>query len=419
MSAITQIIQNHINDSKKIISIDNNNFEDIYDFWNFVYSHELHNNKYDQDTRIIKTAFYTFITSIKKYNPVNKFKFLKTFLSNIFHNEKSKEEFLTIFSKIQKTYHAMSRFAFLYKFKKSEIQINTDVYLNPIEPTDKNVISILQNNKKYLFTITDLINIFNTSLGNTCNFFSSPLVCKNPYNNMPFNKSTLYNIYFYMSSTTFIVPLLFHQFFMENFNLKRFKIHNEAIIRDYAIKSHLNNTNNKTMAYSIKSMLSYCHYSSDLYIDKDFPHDLLVDIMKPYYRLYLLSECSVDEYKRHHFKRIFNRKIKDFVSYNPAFGRKILITRKYNITNEISYKKNCSFNTKHISFQYSEENFINNHVREEDFSDDENSDVNSDSDDESIESLPRSNEDNNNSDSLHTLINRLIDLRRQPTTSST
>ena len=49
-----------------------------------------------------------------------------------------------------------------------------------------------------LINPNDLIKIINTSLTNTSSFFIEPLPIKNPYNNIPFNKSVLYNIYFFI-----------------------------------------------------------------------------------------------------------------------------------------------------------------------------------------------------------------------------
>ena len=63
---------------------------------------------------------------------------------------------------------------------------------------DKNEFCLFQENNKYLFTIQDLIKIIHNSIANTSNFFNNPLAIKNPYNNMLINKSTLYNIYFFI-----------------------------------------------------------------------------------------------------------------------------------------------------------------------------------------------------------------------------
>ena len=64
--------------------------------------------------------------------------------------------------------------------------------------------------------------IINNALSNSPDFFSVPLVIKNPYNNVPFNKSTLYNIYFNIMSKTYIVSELIHKFFLTNFDINKF-----------------------------------------------------------------------------------------------------------------------------------------------------------------------------------------------------
>ena len=134
----------------------------------------------------------------------------------------SREEFINYFCKIQKIYYAFSRLAFIYKYKKSTMSATTDMGLNDITINDKNVLCIYHFNSRYLFNINDLLKIINTSLKNSYAFFSQPLQSKNPYNNLPFTKSNLYNIYFFMKYNTHIYNDLFIKFFYCDFNLSTF-----------------------------------------------------------------------------------------------------------------------------------------------------------------------------------------------------
>lgn len=43
--------------------------------------------------------------------------------------------------------------------------------MNPIHIGNKNTITLLQNNTKYVFHIRELIGCINTSLSNSCHFF--------------------------------------------------------------------------------------------------------------------------------------------------------------------------------------------------------------------------------------------------------
>jgi hypothetical protein len=165
---------------------------DITDLWNNIYNVEI--KDYEFSNFALKYHLYIFNRRSYSCSPKEKFHYLNSVLSNIFLPERDKDSFFTYFSLIQKRYHALSRFAFLCKFKKANIQINTDIFLNPIESHHPHVMTLLQNNKKYLFTLTDLVNIINTALGNTDFFFAQPLTIKNPYNNLPFQKSTLLDV---------------------------------------------------------------------------------------------------------------------------------------------------------------------------------------------------------------------------------
>ena len=105
-------------------------------------------------------------------------------MNNFIIKNNKEKEVLNYFNKIQRTYHSLNRFLFIYKFKKAKLIVTTDIGLNEIKENDKNVICIYQENNKYLFKIYDLLKIINMSLIHSQNFFADPLCIKNPYNNL-------------------------------------------------------------------------------------------------------------------------------------------------------------------------------------------------------------------------------------------
>ena len=108
-----------------------------------------------------------------------------------------------------------------------------------------------QGNNRYLFNINEIVKTIITSLINSPLFFSEPLVSKNPYNNIPLNKSTLYNIYFTLQRKNIKIHELFYKFFLQNFNLTDFKKYNEHLIREYAIDNYIKNSSDEIIYNSI------------------------------------------------------------------------------------------------------------------------------------------------------------------------
>ena len=307
-------------------------------------------------------SFYNCRNKIRQNIPTkiistNKFHFLDGNLSNIFLSNQQKSGFLRFFCDLQKKYHAIHKFIHIWRFKRASIQIDYDLYLNPIE-TSKNVITLLQNGKKYMFTAGNLINILEAALSNAPNFFVEPLVCKNPYNNVPFSKSTLYNIYFFINSSTFIMPTLFRNYFMCNFDLGRFRDDNEVIIRDVAISKYVYNTNWKQLEYAALNVLSRNEWFD---IDIDFPGEKLVNIMRPYLYLYYINRYSCDTSKITTAYDQLQRKLYRLYRYNPKFGRKIL-TRTYDEKGKRYFK--TTFNDDHASFHQTSNNdsFMKSHI---------------------------------------------------------
>jgi len=327
------------------------------------------NYKSDNIDLSFKLLFNSIIK--KPITTKDKFIFFKETLEHFLIKDK-KEEFIDYFCKVQKTYNTFNRFAYNYKYKKAQIVVNTDMGLNEINENDKNVICIFHNNSKYLFLINDLIKIINSSLTNSYMFFSEPKCIKNPYDNLPFNKSNLYNIYFFIKFKTSCRPELVFKFFQSNFKLNLFKFKNDPILRDYIIENFVYKSPSDTLLTEIKNMIKNfnrdCLFSRKeniIVIDKEFPNDILIKIMRPYLLLYCISQYGYLEDIRNTSHIILKKKLLAFNNFNPQFGRK-----KYKILTRIDAnfkKKICGkiieFDDKHIAFatKYNDE-FLTDHL---------------------------------------------------------
>lgn len=332
MKTFDTIIQKIINKENKIYETDG---KYSLQFWSEVYA----NSEVSNEKSIIKHMFYLYIANSDNEN---KFKFLDRTVLNVFFSEKDKEDIFHIFSKVQNTYHAFSRLAHIYRFRKTELQINHDLYLNPI--TTQKYMTILQNGKKYLFTATDLINIINTALSNAPHFFVEPLIAKNPYNNIPFDKSTLYNIYFFIKKTDYKMPILIEKYFLANFDITSFYFENESIIRDIAIHNFVFKSDTKVLYPSIMNMINKYDEKNILDISDDFPRDKLVDIMRPYLHLYYITKYSFMYNKKENAYAELTYKFKEFIKFNYKFGRKLIVS------NPFTKKLDVSFDENHINF---------------------------------------------------------------------
>jgi len=257
-----------------------------------------------------------------------KFSFLTNVLENMFYNEETKDLYFSYFSKIQKTHFAFMRFARFYKYKKAVVQISSDLYMNELDEKQRNVFVLFQNNCKYLFSASDLVNIMNNNLSNSYLFFSEPLIPKNPYNNIAFDIATLYNIYFFMKNRPFAMPVLYQQFFNVDFDLEIFREDNEQLIREESIKRYVYSTSPNILYNTVVSMIESLKSNNPKYkilcIHKNFPKTKLVEIMRPYLHLYYLSKFYVvGTEKITNSYEILVKKFDLFVRFNPYFGRKL------------------------------------------------------------------------------------------------
>jgi hypothetical protein len=318
-----------------------------------------------QDLNTLQKIIYFLFIYNAEYSIQNKFIFFNNQMNNIFLTEEQKEEFINTFCKIQKTYFALSKFAYLYKYKTTKVVVDFDLCLNPIDINNKNSICLLQEKNKYYFRINDLINIIDTALSNSPMFFSEPLISKNPYNNIPFNKSTLYNIYFNITSKTFIVSELIHKFFLSNFDLDNFEKDYEYLIREYSIQKYIKYSDVNTLYKSVLLMINtynYNNYDSMIRIHTNFPKKVLVNIMRPYLLLYYVYNYSLIQ-KKSYSKDLLFKKLNELYQFNPNFGRKIIKVQPYFSENKNKiYKNICSYNHDHICFYEESNTFLTSHL---------------------------------------------------------
>ncbi len=305
----------------------------------------------------IKILFELFLskTTLKIQD---KFDLLKNTLDNIFISEQTKLKFLSIYCKIQNIYFSFLRLNNQYKYKKYKIVIDTDLLLNPLLKDNKYCFHLIQNKNKYLFSSNDIINLFYNSLTNSTELFLMSSLIKNPYNNIKFDKSTMYNMYFFIKNKTISNIELIDKYFNCNFDLELYNKEYRYLLREYIIKNYIKNASNEQFKEHFDDMISdfndkYCKkkvYKIDIH--EDFPISELKIIMSDYVYLYLTSLYSLIEYKRDYAKSILTKKLIKFRNYNPLFGRKYIRVNNYfcSSTGKIKKRLEITFNNKHINF---------------------------------------------------------------------
>jgi hypothetical protein len=362
MDTFSKLLLKHTNCSEIIDSVVNSppSMMSSFEFWSKVYSVEIQ-ECLPSKSFMQNTLLYTYIAATTRHNPQSKYQYFKNIMCNPFMNINIKEQFIDAFQKSQRNYAAFRRVANQFKYRRAKTGITTDLYMNPIREHERNVISIIQHDTKYLFTIVDLIRTIETALTHSPDFFSQPLASKNPYNNLPFQKSTLYNIYFFIRNSDVIMPTMVHNYFLANFSLKRFQLENEVAIRRLYIKRHIHTSATAALYKDIIKMLNQrnARYRQKYHIeiDVDFPKQKLVTIMKPYLEMHYCSKYSLDSNERYSSTYMLDVALHRFNKFNPNFGerREIAMNRK---------PAETVYNDRYIEFisPNRESNYQNSHL---------------------------------------------------------
>lgn len=263
-----------------------------------------------------------------KPQPKTKLKILYEYLDNLFIPNDEKEEILEIFQKSQRVYHGFSRLIQIYKIKTAKTTISTDLYLNEIPKDHRNAVCIYASATNYWFMIGDLCNHILAALTNSPYYFADPIHIKNPYTNIPFTKAQLYNIYFKVRASTFLMPVLFHKFFLCDFNIDQYRLENEADIRESFIRRHIH-TLEESEIYSEIMVMLFHHRRKNRRIHPSIPRPEFIKIMRPYLYLYIVSKFHIRGLEKVSLSEdVVYDKLEELFDFNPQFGR-MYLTRNH------------------------------------------------------------------------------------------
>jgi hypothetical protein len=283
-----------------------------------------------------------------------------------------KNYYIYKFQLAQKHYSNLRKLSLRRKLKSlKKYDFDTDLYFVSFQTLSPSItISLIENNIIYKFRTSDIINVINKSLCHSPNFFSEPLYIKNPHTNLPFSICNLYNIYFKLQSSNYMMPILFQQYFASNFNLNEFKNNNECLIRDKSIKFFLSTSSEAEKVEYIFRML-YSHADCvEFTIHQLFPRKRLIEVFCKLLKPYLFEVYSLNPYTRNYSNLYLQTELVRFSQLNPDFGKRIWVKRKrgiyrgryyftfnetVNTINQIYQTNNAAYNDDSEASDYQED----------------------------------------------------------------
>lgn len=281
------------------------------EMWNII-SRECSQNEY-----LAKIVVANFLANTK-----HRLVFYKNVIDNVFLYEGVKDIFAAWFARMQRTYWGFTRLAILWKRRIPKIQIYTDLYMNELDIGHLHTYSLMQRGNVYLFTLSNLVNLITTAITNSVHFRHAPLHVKNPYNNIEFSKSDLYNIYFRVLDTYIKVPFFLRRFFECDFNIYRFKMECEVELREKAIREYANTVDYREVFGDVEAMIRKYDTNRYIRISNGFDRKLVVKAFRPFLATYYLSLFSFDATQQTYCKLQLEREIPQFTYTNYLFGQR-------------------------------------------------------------------------------------------------
>ncbi len=370
------IIQYALNSYKNNI-FDLPNIHDFSEYMTFssLISNNIYRNIINANQKNALQDMYSLITNS---NLCYKMK-LKNFYDNINNISGFKQpyyEYITYyinyFSYCQKIYFNLIKFIHICKIKLRKPRNNHDLTDNSINYN--NSLPIIHNEQLYLFSKNDIIKLFyNALINSNYDFYNDPLIIKNPYTNVPFTRTHLYNMFFYIKYNSHNINSIILYFYNCNFYLNTFVLKHDPDISILNISRFVNNGCESSIYKYIKIMFAYYnantsikYKSPPLSLFTHFPKKAYITVYKEYLTLFLCYKYISDITRSSSYLLSFNKKMSRFANNTPSFGRIFICFTKsieYNFYNHHRYmiKNKKKLKVKYI-LKYI--NFFNNDINE-------------------------------------------------------
>ena len=261
---------------------------------------------------------------VKELNSGSKFRLLKDMLNNPFMTDEKKDELFMYFGLAQKTYLSFKNLMNVIKHKKSKkYEFDCDLCLGPLsEINSKFVISLLEGNTTYRFRIHDLVRLIENALIYAPDLFSDPQEAKNPYTNLDFSKSNLYNIYLHLLENNIKIPTLFHLYYICGFDLTKLLDDYEPILRDKSIEKNYKEMDDDDKYDEIIDMIDrYKKTLKSISIDVRFSHKKVVERFHHTILNFMYTKYSYNPNLKLKKRHILLRQLSKINEETPLFGR--------------------------------------------------------------------------------------------------
>lgn len=244
-------------------------------------------------------------------------------LENKFSSPKIRDELINHFCKFKQTYWAFTKLARIWKIKHTPIRIQTDLYMNELDPTHPRTFQLVHPNGIYLFSLQNLARIIVDAITHQSGMFVEPLPIKNPYTNGLLSKCDLINIYLSLRHNNMRIHEMLEKFFQCEFNIFEFRRKHETELRDLAIDQYANTASVSELAQDVDDMLRIHNMTKKINITKGFPQKILVETMRPFLRIYLLERYSFSSMTRKYYAKHLDLELNKFAEKNPSYGTRI------------------------------------------------------------------------------------------------
>lgn len=247
-------------------------------------------------------------------------------IASPFKHQQIIDNFVELYSKLRRTYRALSLFARIWKIRRTPVREKNDLYMNELDPKHNNTFQLTQPNGIYYFALNHLSRIIVDAITHQSGMFIEPLTAKNPYTNTPLTKTELFNIYFALRLKGTKINEFFQKFYETEFNIYEFRAKCETELRDNGIKQYVRTSSVSELYMDLCDMLIFSRMNKKINPDEGFPKKHFVETMLPYLEMYFLGKYSFSSMTRLYESKKLSTHLKKFAATNPIYGKKVTPT---------------------------------------------------------------------------------------------